>query len=51
MKYLGHRSQAKRVALAKALEATFGEEADTGVYISTSGAAFTLRQGRAYRLL
>ena len=38
-KYLAHRSQAERLALAEALEATFCKEANTGVYISTSGAA------------
>jgi hypothetical protein len=36
MKDLEHRSQAERLALAEALEATFGEEADTGVYISST---------------
>ena len=36
---ISHRSQAERLALAEALEATFGKETDTGVYISTSGAA------------
>ena len=39
MKLLEHRSQADRLALAEALEATSAREADTGVYISTSGAA------------
>jgi hypothetical protein len=39
MKYVEHRSQAERLSLAEAPEATFGEEADTGVYISTSGVA------------
>ena len=38
-KYLEHRLQAERLALAEALEATFCKEANTGVYISTSGAA------------
>jgi hypothetical protein len=34
MKYLEHRSQAERLALAEALEATLSEDADISVYVS-----------------